>query len=52
MRLSCGEDGVVEVQRRLELISGTSAYVATGVMGIFRQLSAPKLFPSGDTSQA
>jgi hypothetical protein len=31
VRLSCGEDGVVEVGWRLEVISGMCAKAATGV---------------------
>ena len=39
MRLPCGEDGVVAVGSRLELISGISVLGAISVIGILRQLT-------------
>jgi hypothetical protein len=39
VRLQCGEDGVIEVGSRLELISGISVLGAIGVIAMFRQLS-------------
>jgi len=38
VRLSRGEDGVVEVESLIELFSATSALTATGEKSILRQL--------------